>query len=63
MSSPISDLEPHHEQAAIPELVERAFGNLYWTPERLENFLNDRLNRNRQHIAKRGGEGSASLGV
>lgn len=59
--SPISDLGSAYEESAHPTLVNAAFIDTYWTAERCESFLNDRLskvmNQHKAHKANR----SASL--
>lgn len=61
--SPVSDFDSHYEAAAIPELVQSAFVDEYWTAERTENFLNQRLIKMEQRMVKRGGANrSASIG-
>lgn len=61
MGSPISDLDVHHEAGAMHDVTTEAFNRLYWTPDRVTGFLNQRLMKSRQHIAKHGGQGSATL--
>jgi len=61
--SPISAFDSHYEAAAIPELVQNAFVDTYWTPERTENFLNQKLLKMEQRMIKKGGSArSASIG-
>jgi hypothetical protein len=61
--SPVSDFDSHYEAAAIPELVQSAFVDTFWTAERTENFLNQKLIKMEQKMVRRGGANrSASIG-